>query len=45
LWLSGLTSAEGLKLLESVGGDLWLSGLTDAEKQKIREERPDLTIL
>jgi len=45
LHLDGLTTAEGIKLPESVGGDLWLSGLTDAEKQKIREERPDLTIL
>ena len=32
LTLSGLTTAEGLKLPEHVGGDLYLSGLTTAER-------------
>jgi len=35
--LSGLTSAEGLKLPEDVGGNLYLSGLTTAEGLKLPE--------
>jgi len=36
--LSGLTSAEGLKLPEKIGGDLFLSGLTSAEGLKLPEK-------
>ena len=38
LSLSGLTSAEGLKLPNGIGGDLSLSGLTSAEDLKIPTE-------
>ncbi|MCD6441969.1 hypothetical protein J7L24_00235 [bacterium] len=37
LYLSGLTSAEGLKLPENIGGSLYLSGLTSAEGLKLPE--------
>ena len=37
LYLNGLTSAEGLKLPESIGGGLYLSGLTSAEGLKLPE--------
>ncbi|MBU2542311.1 hypothetical protein KJ785_01985, partial [Patescibacteria group bacterium] len=33
----GLTSAEGLRLPESVGGGLYLSGLTSAEGLRLPE--------
>ena len=35
--LSGLTSAEGLQLPETIGGDLYLSGLTTAEGLQLPE--------
>ncbi len=43
--LSSLTSAEGLKLPESVGGDLYLSSLTSAEKNNLRQKYPSLQII
>ena len=43
--LRSLTSAEGLNLPESIGGDLYLSGLQPAEKEKLREKYPNLNII
>ena len=40
LYLGGLTSAEGLKLPESVGGYLDLGGLTSAERKAVLAARP-----
>ena len=37
LYLSGLTSAEGLELPETIGGNLYLDGLTSAEGLKFPE--------
>ncbi len=42
--LSGLTSAEGLQLPESIGGGLYLRGLTSAEKGYLQKQYPHLRI-
>ncbi len=38
--LSGLTSAEGLVLSQSIGGDLYFDKLTSADKEELREKYP-----
>jgi len=43
--LSGLKSAEGLVLPETMNGNLYLSGLKSAEKEKIRKKYPQLKIV
>ena len=41
-YFRGLTSAEGLELPESVGGDLYLRGLESTEKNVLRLKYPHL---
>jgi len=43
--LSRITSAEGLTLPESVGGDFYLSRITSAEGLKLIQEHPHLNII
>ena len=40
--LDGLTSAEGLTLPTSVGGDISLNGLPESDKEALRKRHPNL---
>lgn len=44
LYLNGLTSAEGLKLPESIKWSLSLDGLTQEERDRLQKENQNITI-